>query len=78
LFCPYSFILHPQKMMGSAGNAPVVTIVQRRKVQKEGARKIKGRGAPCAPRPRHFNKEQTPLAIWLDTNPRFHGGSFGV
>jgi hypothetical protein len=28
--------------------------------------------------PRHFNKEQTPLAIWLDTNPRFHGGSFGV
>ena len=30
------------------------------------------------PGPRHFNKEQTPLAIWLDTNPRFHGGSFGV
>ena len=25
-----------------------------------------------------FNKEHTPLVIWLDTNPRFHGGSFGV
>jgi hypothetical protein len=35
-------------------------------------------GSVHAPGPCYFNKEQTPLAISLDTNPRFHGGSFGV
>ncbi len=29
-------------------------------------------------RPRHFNKEQTPLGDLFDPNPRFHGGCFDV
>jgi hypothetical protein len=42
------------------------------------SREIKRAGSIHAPGPCHFNKEQTPLAILLDTNPRFHGGCFGV
>jgi hypothetical protein len=30
------------------------------------------------PGPCHINKEQTPLGNPLDSNPRFHGGRFGV
>jgi hypothetical protein len=39
---------------------------------------IERAGSALAPGPCHFNKEQTPLDIWSDTNPRVHGGCFGV
>jgi hypothetical protein len=39
---------------------------------------IKRAGSIRAPRPCHFNKEQTPPGDLLDPSPRIHGGCFGV
>ena len=72
---------NPDKLVRLPGVAPGhspwrgdILLLNHRGMESKGA----GSVLFHTPGPRHFNKEQTPLAIWLDTNPRFHGGSFGV